>query len=44
MEQAVQEQKTNPLNAPAGFAAPKTDAAKTDAAATAPAAGDSTAN
>lgn len=35
MEQAVKEQKTNPLNAPAGFAAPQ----KTDAAAiTAPAA------
>ena len=32
MEQAVKEQKTNPLNAPAGFAAPqKTDAAATTA-------------
>lgn len=36
MKQAVEEQSTNPLNAPAGFAAPQTD----DAAA-APAAGDS---
>ena len=36
MEQAIEEQKTNPLNAPAGFAAPQTD----DAAA-APATGDS---
>ena len=26
MDQAVKEQKTNPLNAPAGFAAPQTDA------------------
>ena len=26
MEQAVKEQKTNPLNAPAGFAAPQTEA------------------
>ena len=32
MEQAVKEKKTNPLNAPAGFAAPqKTDAAATTA-------------
>ena len=29
MEQAVKEQKTNPLNAPAGFAAPQKDAAAT---------------
>ncbi len=35
MEQAVKEQKTNPLNAPAGFAAPQTEA---------PAAADSSAN
>ena len=27
MDQAVKEQKTNPLNAPAGFAAPQSDAA-----------------
>lgn len=34
MEQAVKEQKTNPLNAPAGFAAPQTEtpAAETPAA------------
>lgn len=36
MKQAVEEQSTNPLNAPAGFAAPQTDAA-----AAAPATGDS---
>lgn len=36
MEQAIKEQATNPLNAPAGFAAPQTDAA-----AAAPATGDS---
>ena len=41
MDQAVKEQKTNPLNAPAGFAAPQTDA---DAPAAAPAANDSAAN
>lgn len=41
MDQAVKEQKTNPLNAPAGFAAPQTDA---EAPATAPAANDSAAN
>ena len=41
MEQAVKEQKTNPLNAPAGFAAPQTDA---EAPAAAPAANDSAAN
>lgn len=35
MEQAIEEQKTNPLNAPAGFAAPQQDA---------PAAKDSAAN
>lgn len=40
MERAVKEQTTNPLNAPAGFAAPQSN----DAAATAPAAGDSTQN
>lgn len=39
MEQAIKEQKTNPLNAPAGFAAPQQDAA-----ATTPAAQDSAAN
>lgn len=32
MDQAVKEQKTNPLNAPAGFAAPQTDAADEAAA------------
>lgn len=37
MEQAIKEQKTNPLNAPAGFAAPQQDAAT-------PAAQDSAAN
>ena len=31
-KQAVKEEKTNPLNAPAGFATPKTDAATPDAA------------
>ena len=36
MKQAVEEQSTNPLNAPAGFAAPQTDAA-----AATPATGDS---
>lgn len=41
MDQAVKEQKTNPLNAPAGFAAPQTDA---EAPAAAPAANDSVAN
>lgn len=41
MDQAVKEQKTNPLNAPAGFAAPQTDA---EAPAVAPAANDSAAN
>ena len=41
MEQAIEEQKTNPLNAPAGFAAPQQDA--TDAP-VAPAAKDSAAN
>ena len=41
MDQAVKEQKTNPLNAPAGFAAPQTDA---EAPAAAPAANDSAAN
>lgn len=41
MDQAVKEQKTNPLNAPAGFAAPQTD---TEAPAAAPAANDSAAN
>lgn len=41
MEQAIEEQKTNPLNAPAGFAAPQQDA--TDAL-VAPAAKDSAAN
>ncbi len=40
MERAVKEQTTNPLNAPAGFAAPQSS----DAAATAPAASDSTKN
>ena len=43
MDQAVKEQKTNPLNAPAGFAAPQSDAA-TDQPAAAPAAKDSDAN
>ena len=43
MDQAVKEQKTNPLNAPAGFAAPQSDAA-TDQPAAAPAAKDSAAN
>ncbi len=38
MEQAIEEQKTNPLNAPAGFAAPQTDA---PADAATPAASDS---
>ncbi len=38
MEQAIEEQKTNPLNAPAGFDAPQTETQ--DAAAT-PAPGDS---
>lgn len=33
MEQAIKEQATNPLNAPAGFAAPQTDAAETPASA-----------
>lgn len=32
MEQAVKEQKTNPLNAPAGFAAPQTETPAADAA------------
>ena len=41
MDQAVKEQKTNPLNAPAGFAAPQTDA---EAPAAAPAANGSAAN
>ena len=41
MDQAVKEQKTNPLNAPAGFAAPQTDA---EAPVAAPAANDSAAN
>lgn len=41
MDQAVKEQKTNPLNAPAGFAAPQTDA---EAPAAASAANDSAAN
>ncbi|CDC58430.1 putative uncharacterized protein [Phocaeicola coprophilus CAG:333] len=41
MDQAVKEQKTNPLNAPAGFAAPQTDA---EAPAAAPAANDSASN
>ena len=41
MDQAVKEQKTNPLNAPGGFAAPQTDA---EAPAAAPAANDSAAN
>ena len=41
MDQAVKEQKTNPLNAPAGFATPQTDA---EAPAAAPAANDSAAN
>ncbi len=40
MERAVKEQTTNPLNAPAGFAAPQSS----DAAATVPAASDSTKN
>ena len=31
-KQAVKEEKTNPLNAPAGFATPKTDAATPDVA------------
>lgn len=35
MEQAVKEQKTNPLNAPAGFAAPQKDVASTTAPAAA---------
>ena len=39
MEQAIKEQATNRLNAPAGFAAPQTDAAETPA----PAASDSVA-
>lgn len=39
MEQAIKEQATNPLNAPAGFAAPQTDAAETPV----PAASDSVA-
>ena len=41
MDQAVKEQKTNPLNAPDGFAAPQTEA---EAPAAAPAANDSAAN
>ena len=41
MDQAVKEQKTNPLNAPAGFAAPQTDA---EAPSAATAANDSAAN
>ena len=32
MDQAVQEQKTNPLNAPEGFAAPQTEQATTPSA------------
>lgn len=40
MDQAVEEQKTNPLNAPEGFAAPQQNAADQDAA---PAASDSAA-
>lgn len=43
MDQAVKEQKTNPLNAPAGFAVPQSDAA-TDQPAATPAAKDSAAN
>lgn len=43
MDQAVKEQKTNPLNAPAGFAAPQSDATAGQDAAT-PAANDSAAN
>lgn len=43
MDQAVKEEKTNPLNAPTGFAAPQSDAA-TDQPAAAPAAKDSAAN
>jgi preprotein translocase subunit SecG len=31
MEQAVKESATNPLNAPAGFVAPSTDAAPAEA-------------
>lgn len=34
MEQAVKEQKTNPLNAPAGFAAPQTEAPAAETPAT----------
>lgn len=40
MDQAVEEQKTNPLNAPEGFAAPQQNAADQEAA---PAASDSAA-
>ena len=40
MDQAIEEQKTNPLNAPEGFAAPQTDQATT----TTPATGDSASN
>lgn len=40
MDQAVEEQKTNPLNAPEGFAAPQQNATDQDAA---PAASDSAA-
>ena len=40
MNQAVEEQKTNPLNAPEGFAAPQPSAADQEAA---PAANDSAA-
>lgn len=40
MDQAVEEQKTNPLNAPEGFAAPQQNAVDQDAA---PAASDSAA-
>lgn len=43
MDQAVKEEKTNPLNAPTGFVAPQSDAA-TDQPAAAPAAKDSAAN
>lgn len=42
MEEALKEQKTNPLNAPAGFAAPQQDA--TDATAAPAAANDSAKN
>ena len=40
MDQAVEEQKTNPLNAPEGFAAPQQNAAEQE---TVPAASDSAA-